>query len=420
MFVLIDNNNFFVSCERVFNPSLEGKPVIVLSSNDGCIIARSQEAKALGVPMGIPLFKVSSLIESHKVQVYSSNFALYADFSRRVINILEELAEHVEVYSVDESFIHFKERTPLEDLLRWSLHTRSTILQWLGLPTRIGIGPTKTLAKLANTWAKQFKEGICYVDQHHTDILKQTPIETVWGIGRRLSSRLHNHGVLTAFDFIHKSDSWIKRHYTIMGLRTAHELRGIPCLDLGESENTQKSLVVSRSFAQTTTEFETLYTYVSLLASRAAEKLRTRNLMAHEITLFIRTSPFRDKFYSQSACLRMPHPTNDTRMFLDCAHRVLHRIFKIGFSYKKAGICLLDLTPSQAPHQMSLFHVNHKENISSKPLMDTMDSLNKKYGTKTVGFGKCGLTQSTDVNITKREKLSPPYTTSWKHLKTVS
>lgn len=420
MFALVDSNNFFVSCERVFNPALEGKPVVVLSSNDGCVVARSQEAKTLGIPMGIPFFKIAALVKTHDVQVYSSNFALYSDFSRRVVDILESLAEHVEVYSVDESFIRFEKNTSLEEMLAWSKHARSTLLTWLGLPTRVGVGPTKTLAKLANAWAKKEAEGIYSIDQTCLEVFKQTPIEDIWGIGRRLSKRLHGEGIMMAFDFMNKSDAWIRKHYTVMGLRTAHELRGLPCFDREEGVS-QKSLVVSRSFAQTTANFDALYAYLSVFVSRAAEKLRQRDLRARTITIFIRTSPFQERTDSQSACLNLPHPTNDTRILLDFAHRILKSIFRPGFPYKKAGVCLLDLCATGSPSQMSLFCAESETDASSEILMRTMDHLNKRYGNRTLGFGTCGLMQTNTTNhIVKRAKVSPPYTTSWKHLKTVS
>lgn len=414
MFALIDANNFFVSCERVFNPSLEGKPVVVLSSNDGNVIARSEEAKALGIPMGIPFFKIKHLAQENDVKVFSSNFALYGSMSSRVVEVLESLTNHVEVYSVDESFVELSNKTFVEDYLVWGKTTRFVIAQWLGIPTRVGFGPTKTLAKLANHWAKTSPDGVFYLDHTYTNVLKKTSIEKVWGIGPRISKRLEAEGIQTAYDFLNMHDSWIRQNFTVNGIRTAMELRGVRCFELDEQPDPQKNMVVSRSFGMPTTEYDQLRSYIALFVSRGAEKLRKRKLYTKNIGVFIRTSPFKEgPYYSNYHTTTVSDLTNDTRILISAAIRLLKVIYKSGFLYKKAGICFIDLSTDN--NQLSL--LGHDAPPSSAPLMIALDQINKKFGRNITKFGACGVSkQKAFEAIAKREILSPQYTTSWNQL----
>lgn len=417
MYALMDCSNFFVSCERVFNPSLSHQPVIVLSSNDGCAISRSEEVKALGIPMGVPLFKIKHLIQQHSIKVFSSNFTLYADMSQRVMEILENLGFNYEPYSIDESFIELPDAWSLEELERWGVSLKSKISQWLGLPVRIGFGSTKTLAKLANERAKASKIGVLHIHKLTCDNLHMLPIEEVWGIGRRSIRTFHTHNIKTIGQLLSCSERWVRQAFNLIMLKTIRELKGEPCFLLNEGPELQKSMVISRSFSGEINTLEDVSERISIFASRAGEKLRQTGFLAREMGVFIRTSPFKEEVYSNSIIIPIPHYTNDTKDLIAHGLTCLQKIYKPGKQYKKAGIYICDMTDRVI--QTSLFEPTPSPTPSN--LMQAMDKLNQRYGNSTLKFGACGIKVKGGVrNLARRDKLSPNYTSQWSELLTVS
>ena len=407
-FALIDCNAFYVSCERVFNPQLNNKPVVALSNNDSCIIARSKEAKALGIKMGVPLFKVKDVIQKEKVIVFSSNYTLYADMSRRVMNVISEFAPSIEIYSIDEAFI---ELTGFKlDYEEYAKNLRSTILRCTGIPVSIGIGTTKTLAKVANHIAKDDEtlNGICsLVDVQNIDsILKQTKVEEVWGIGRQLSKKLTHQGVYNAKLLKYSDDQWIRKMMSINGLKTATELRGISCLPLQEFSVTRKSCCTTRTFGEPLMKLEDVEQAMTTFARRATERIRSEGLVASSVSAFLRTSPFdrRNKYYSNSDSVALHTPTCDTIMVVHSALSVVKKIFKEGYKYKKGGV-LLSGFYTKGTEPPSLFSSSKKE---SHNLMLTIDNINQRYGNDTIQMAsECHHTKWKQ----KRKNCTQSYTT---------
>ncbi len=408
IFALIDCNAFYVSCERVFNPQLNNRPVVALSNNDGCIIARSKEAKALGIKMGVPLFKVKDIIQKEKVIVFSSNYTLYADMSRRVMNVISEFAPSIEIYSIDEAFI---ELTGFKlDYEEYAKNLRSTILRCTGIPVSIGIGTTKTLAKVANHIAKDDEtlHGICsLVDAQNIDsILEQTKVEEVWGIGRQLSKKLTHQGVYNAKLLKYSDDQWIRKMMSINGLKTATELRGISCLPLQEFSVTRKSCCTTRTFGEPLMKLEDVEQAMTTFARRATERIRSEGLVASSVSAFLRTSPFdrRNKYYSNSDSVALHTPTCDTIMVVHSALSVVKKIFKEGYKYKKGGV-LLSGFYTKGTEPPSLFSSSKKE---SHNLMLTIDNINQRYGNDTIQMAsECHHTKWKQ----KRKNCTQSYTT---------
>ena len=384
VFALIDCNAFYVSCERVFNPKLNNRPVVALSNNDGCIISRSKEAKALGIKMGVPLFKVKDIVEKEKVVVFSSNYTLYADMSRRVMNIISSSSPYTEIYSIDEAFVELSS-LPI-DYESYAHQLRQTILQHTGIPVSIGIASTKTLAKVANHKAKKNDSlnGVCsLVNYNNIDqILELTEVGDVWGVGRRLSKKLINHGIHNAKLLKNCSDSWIRKMMSVNGLKTITELRGISCIPLEEYSMTRKSCCTTRSFGKLLTNLEDIEQAVTTFARRAAERIRSESLAASCVSVFVRTNPFDKKsaYYSNGASRTLSHPTHDSITIIETALLLTKRIFKNNYQYKKAGVLLSGLC-DESEIQETLFEKNYNQNSD---LMSAVDAINYRYGRDTL------------------------------------
>ena len=384
VFALIDCNAFYVSCERVFNPKLNNRPVVALSNNDGCIISRSKEAKALGIKMGVPLFKVKDIVEKEKVVVFSSNYTLYADMSRRVMNIISSSSPYTEIYSIDEAFVELSSLSV--DYESYAHQLRQTILQHTGIPVSIGIASTKTLAKVANHKAKKDDSlnGVCsLVNYNNIDqILELTEVGDVWGVGRRLSKKLINHGIHNAKLLKNCSDSWIRKMMSVNGLKTITELRGISCIPLEEYSMTRKSCCTTRSFGKLLTNLEDIEQAVTTFARRAAERIRSESLAASCVSVFVRTNPFDKKsaYYSNGASRTLSHPTHDSITIIETALLLTKRIFKNNYQYKKAGVLLSGLC-DESEIQETLFEKNYNQNSD---LMSAIDAINYRYGRDTL------------------------------------
>lgn len=401
MIALIDCNNFYVSCERVFNPKLIGMPVVVLSNNDGCVVARSKEAKALGVPMGAPAFEWREVFERGKVRVLSSNYTLYGDLSGRVMEVLEGFSPEVEVYSIDEAFLGVEDGAIGEKI-------RERVLQWVGIPVSVGIAKTKTLAKIAAELAKRGRGVVVLEDA--TTVLKELPVEEVWGIGRRLGLRLKQEGIYSAWQFCEKDDAWIRKHFSVTVLRTVWELRGIKCLELNEVEEKKQSIMCSRSFGKYQEDLGALEEAVSAYASQAAEKMRRQDSLASHLDVFVTTSPHSNKeFYANQIHLTLPEPTDYTPLLINWAKAGLRAIFKPGFFYKKCGVLLGGLV-DKVEYQPDLFH-QAAPTPKQKALMSLIDEM--KQAGKSLHFAAEGTQKPWKM---KRESTTPRYTTSWKEL----
>lgn len=416
MFALVDVNSFYASCETVFRPDLRGKPVVVLSNNDGCVIARSAEAKALQIPMGAPYFKLKNDFRRHNVQVFSSNYALYADMSNRVMTTLEDMAPAVEIYSIDEAFMcldGMQRLTSLDDLGR---KVRARIKQETHLTVGVGIAQTKTLAKLANHAAKKWSKTGGVLDLSNTDrqkkLLALVPVEDVWGVGRRISKKLNAMGITTAKDLADQSTYIIRKHFNVVLERTVRELRGEPCLELEEFAPTKQQIVCSRSFGSRITEYMDMRQAVCAFAERAAEKLRKERQYCKQIAVFVRTSPHAEGevFYGNQANGKLLTPSNDTRDIIRVAMDALDQIWLDGHRYMKAGVMLGDFF-SQGVCQLNLFD-EYRPQPNSEALMRVVDGLNQS-GKASLFFAGQGIEKSWAM---KREMLSPAYTTRFADL----
>ena len=387
---LVDCNSFYVSCERLFNPKIRRKPVVVLSNNDGCIISRSNEAKALGIKMGEPYFKAKEIIVKNKVEVFSSNYSLYGDLSRRVMRTLKRFNSDIEVYSIDEAFMDLS-NFPDNEVEKVAQEIRATVLQWTGIPTSIGIAKTKTLSKVANHIAKKKQSGITnFIGVENIDpLLEKVDINDVWGVGRQLTKFYHKNGIYNAKQLKNKSNTWIKKSSNVLGSRTAMELRGVSCIDLEKTKSKRKSCVVSRSFGQRIEKYQELKEAVAGYCLNASEKIRSESLVAKSITVFIRTSPFQSRFgyYSNSKTIDFPIGTNDSIEIVKTALIALESIFKNGYRYQKAGVLLSGL--SEATNNKNLFSSEKDEKINS--LMKSIDNTNYRYGRSTLSLASAGV-----------------------------
>ncbi len=409
-FALVDCNNFYCSCERLFRPDLKNVPVAVLSNNDGCIVARSQEVKDLGIKMATPLYQVVDQIKRHKVQVFSSNYTLYGDISARVMQTLEEFTPSLEVYSIDEAFLDLSGFCDLEE---YSQKIRSTVYQHIGVPVCVGIAPTKTLAKLANYAAKKYKATQGVVDlsdpERQKKLLALTPVAEVWGVGRKHTSSLEGKGITTALKLAQIDTQQIRRHYSIVMERTVRELNGESCIELDNSPAPKQQIVCSRSFEKKMSDSTMLREAICGFAARAVEKLREGGQLAQTVNVFIRTSPHgkTDPYYSNSATGKLINPSSDTRDILRMATRLFDTIYKKDYRYAKGGVILGDFClPGQA--QYDLFHPQ-TDNPNRDKLMQAIDSINHS-GQGQIWFG--GQRPKKDWFM-KQSHLSPAYTTRW-------
>jgi DNA polymerase V len=411
MLALCDCNSFYASCETVFDPKLRGKPVIVLSNNDGCVVARSPQAKAIGIKMGEPAFKIRHLIEQHDVQVFSSNYTLYGDLSQRVMTTLAAFTPELEVYSIDEAFLNLQELGHL-DLADYGQQIRQTVLQWTGVPTSIGIAQTKVLTKVAGDYAKRLPDGVLLLPQPPDPFLAEFPVADLWGIGRSHSRSLHAHGITTALQLRDVELSWARREYSVLMQRLVLELRGQPCFSLELNPPPKKSITVSRSFSKPIATLAELREAVATYTSRAAEKLRMHELTADAIQVFVQTSRFREDYYSDSATLSFVHSSDNTAEILHYALLGCDRVFRPDQQFKKAGVILLGLRP-KSQRQLSLWEPDESR---SAALMQTLDAINAKFGLGTIQFAAAGLKKPWAM---KGEMRSPRYTTVWSEIPVV-
>ena len=410
MYALVDCNNFFASCERVFDSRLEGKPVIVLSNNDGCAIARSNEAKALGIKMGANFFEIEELVKKHNVQVFSTNFVLYADMSLRIKGLLSTFCPDVEDYSIDESFANFNGFENY-NLKEYCTTIAKTIKQGTGIPVSIGVAPTKTLAKVANKYAKKYVayNNVCFIDTEEKRIkaLQKLEIGDVWGIGRQHTKRLTAMGVRTAYDFTQLSKAWVRKNMTVTGERTWSELQGVPCVAMETEAPPKQSIMVSRSFGKMIEDYNTISEAVSTYTAMATAKLRKQKSCAKSVLVFIDTNPFRNDLaqYSRHIVITLPVASNSTQEILHYVHDGLKKIYRPNYLYKKAGVMLMDIC-SETVVQGSLFdRVDRKKH---QRMMTALDAINDRYGRNTLKFACMGNGKAWHI---KQERLSPCYTT---------
>ena len=387
---LVDCNSFYVSCERLFNPRIRRKPVVVLSNNDGCIISRSNEAKALGIKMGEPYFKAKDIIIKNKVEVFSSNYSLYGDLSRRVMRTLKRFNSEIEIYSIDEAFLDLS-NFPDNEVEKVGREIRETVLQWTGIPTSIGIAKTKTLSKVANHIAKKKQSGVTsLINIENLDpILEKIEINDVWGVGRQLTKFYQKNGIYNAKQLKNKSNTWIKKSSNVLGSRTAMELRGIPCINLETTQTKRKSCVVSRSFGKRIKKFQELKEAVANYCLNASEKIRSESLVAKAITVFVRTSPFQRNFgyYSNAKTIDFPIATNNSIEIVKTSINILENIFKNGYQYQKAGVMLTGLRNDDG--RKNLFSSEKDEKINN--LMRSIDNTNYRYGRSTLSLASAGV-----------------------------
>ncbi|WP_439130602.1 Y-family DNA polymerase [Polaribacter sp.] len=411
MFALVDCNNFYASCERVFNPNLQEKPVAILSNNDGCVISMSDEAKKIGLPFGAPIFKWEQFCKQNNITVLSSNYPLYGDMSARVMNILRDFSPDIEVYSIDESFLEFKgfEHCNFEE---YAIKMRSRILKWTGIPTCVGIAPTKALSKVANKIARsnlKQSKGICVIDTDENRIkaLKWTKIGKVWGIGSRLKKRLQAKGIETAYDFTQLPSDWVLKNFSIVEWRLQKDLQGISKIPLEDAVTSKKMIATTRSFENTYSDIDNIKERIATFAASCAKKLREQKSNCHVITVFLRSNRF-DKnqaYLKVDRTVILSYPTDSTLVIAKAAIEAVKTIFKKGIKYKKAGVIISGLVPNDN-FQLNLFS---SENPKHKPLMSAIDHLNKKYKADKIKLGNQDLKRTWKM---KQERLSPKFTTN--------
>lgn len=417
IFALVDCNNFFVSCERVFRPDLWHKPVAVLSNNDACIVARSNEVKQMGVPMGAPLFKVDHLMKGKGVTLFSANFRLYGDFSQRVVQMLMRAAPSIEVYSVDESFLEISS-LPTDDYEEWAARLRADILQSTGIPVSIGVAPSKTLAKAAAEYAKQNSStrGVHAVqtDESRQELLKWLPVKDVWGVGRALAPKLLARGVSTAYDLTQVSEQWAEQQMSIRGLKTVRELKGESCLPIETEVEPQQTIARTRSFGHNVRDYYQLEGAIATFTAQAAVKLRAQRSVAAGVMVFLRT-PHGFEGRGSSTVVRLMQPSSDTGTLITAAIEGLQLIHDPEFAYRRAGVGLIGITSEEA-WQLSLLE-RTQDVDKQKALMQSVDALNKKYNVRLIRHGS-EHSMRTGWH-SKHQRRSPAYTTSWTELPVV-
>lgn len=413
MFGLMDCNNFYASCERVFNPALNGRPIVVLSNNDGCVIARSNEAKALGIKMGIPAYQIKDDIQDYGIAIFSSNYTLYGDMSSRVMSILSSLAPEIEIYSIDEAFINLD---GINDLQSLGNKIVTQVVRDTGIPVSLGIAPTKTLAKIANKFAKKYPayNRLCIIDteEKRSKALKLIDIAEVWGIGRKQAAKLEKQNIKTAYDFTQLPGSWVRKNMTVVGERTWKELRGISCIDIEAAPPSKKQICTSRSFGKMVEGIDTLAEAIATHASACAKKLRQQKSYAMSLMVFIHTNNFREDLpqYWKNTVIHLPVPTNDTLEIVHHALAGLKSIFMAGYQYKKAGVIITEITKSV---QLGLFDKINRD--KREKLMNAIDTINGAHNNHVKlavqGNGR-------DWKL-KQEQLSQRYTTDINEIITI-
>ena len=418
MYALVDCNNFYASCERVFQPQWEGKPIVILSNNDGCVIARSNEAKALGIPMGAPAFQYKSTFEQHNIKVFSSNYPLYGDMSSRVMSILESYTPNIELYSIDEAFLEFKGFDHF-DLDAHGRKMKKQVKQWTGIPVSVGIAPSKALAKIANKIAKKYpdKTGGVYVietEEQRVKALKWTAVKDIWGIGRQHRKRLENQNIRTAYDFCNLPDSWIRKHMSVLELRLKKDLLGLPYIQIEEVQPPKKSIATTRSFQTHYTKFDDLQERISTYANSCAEKLRAQKSSCTALMVFVRSNRFKENTpqYRNSCVVTLPYATDSSLTLSKYAIMGLKSIFKEEIEYKKAGVILLGLIPS-AHRQLNLFHEKIDQHDG---LMQAIDHIHKRFGPHRIKLATQDLNKTWKM---RQEHLSNRYTTELNEIITV-
>ena len=418
MYALVDCNNFYASCERVFQPQLNGKPVVVLSNNDGCIISRSDEAKAIGIPMGAPEFKVRPILKEHNITMLSSNYPLYGDLSNRVMQLLQEFTPNIEIYSIDEAFLNFN-GIAITDFNEYGLSIKNRTLKWIGIPVCVGIAPTKVLSKIANKIARKFPlktKGVYVIDtdEKRVKALKWTKIEDVWGIGRRTTKKAMLRNIKTAYDFIQpQHENWIQKEMGVIGLRLKYELEGKSVLDLEPTSEQKKSVAITRSFPKQIADFDLLKERISTFAGVCAEKLRKQSTCCYTIVvmLVIDKHKYETNQYYFNAATTLPFASNSSLTITKEAITLLKQLHrgKEGIKFKKAGVIVTELIPENSKQ----FHLFEEENPKHLSLMKTMDDLNKKFGNRKIKLANQNLKLTWDMN---QNHLSPRYTTCFNEI----
>jgi DNA polymerase V len=420
VFALVDCNNFYASCEKLFDPKLKDRPVVVLSNNDGCVVARSAEVKALGIPMGVPWFQIQAEARRYGIVAFSSNYALYADMSNRVVEVLSDFSPNLEVYSIDESFLDLSGMSMrAESLVAYGVEIRQRVADWLGLAVCVGIAPTKTLAKLANHCAKKGlagADGVCDFTTLNpgalTHLFARIDVGEVWGVGRQIKARLAAMGIQTVRQLRDADAETIRARFSVVLERTVCELRGESCLDLQEVVPDKQQIMSSRSFGTLVYERADLEEAVASYIAKAAEKLRAQDSLAGGVQVYIRTNVFKPEVpqYQKGVTVPLPEATADTRVLTQWAIRILRRIYRPGFGYHKAGVMLLDLVPA-AKRQLALFDSQGGAgDARSGKLMAVLDDINQRYGRQSLRLAAEGVERSWQM---RRGNLSPGYTTSW-------
>ncbi len=408
MIALVDCNSCYASCEQIFRPDLRGKPVVVLSNNDGCIIARTKEAKALGIPDLEPYFKQKAALRKHRVKVFSANFRLYGDVSNQVMANLRAFSPHVEQYSIDEMFLDVDRVT--DDLNAYALQIKKQLWRNVRMPVGVGIAPSKTLSKLANHAAKHIKkDGVAVLAsaEKWQWLEQRLPVNKVWGIGSRLTARLERIGIRTAYELAQADPKWVRRFTSVNVEKTIEELNGIACFELEEVPVPKKEIFVTRTFAHKIEQLEELLRHISRYASAAAEKLRQQDSYCQALYVFVHTSRFKGNYYANSVEVRLPHPTSDSALIIRFARLGMQALYKQGYLFNKCGIGLLDLR-DRAFYQSDLFSAEQLPRTDE--LMKTLDRINRRYGRDTMTFGAEGLTGRWTM---QQNRLSPSYTSSW-------
>ena len=424
MIALVDCNNFYASCERVFSPKLDRIPIVVLSNNDGCVVARSNEAKALGIAMGVPLFKIKALIKEEGVRVFSSNYELYGDMSSRVVSVLRRFVPEIEIYSIDESFINFDGVPNLNEL---SSEMRSTVKKWTGIPVSVGLGDTKTLAKIANHKAKKKPSGVHRTSADSIEDLEHLPVDEIWGIGAKLARRLRSIGITTALQFKNTSAALVRKVGGVVMERTHQELNGFRCFEF-EQPQPRQNICCSRSFGRRVEKLQDVESALSSYVSKAVRKMRAEGSVANGIQVFLNTDRFNTSSpqYNNSSSGRLPYPSSDLLTVANEANRHLKRIFRKGYSYKKVGVLLLGLTP-EGQQQLPLFanSIGRKKNgriqikVRRERLNEAIEEIISKLGKEAISLGRASLKRNGGHRAPwslKSENLSPKYTTRWEDL----
>lgn len=409
---LCDCNSFYASCEIALNPRLQHKPVVIASNNDGVVVTGNAKAKGLGLKMGVPLFKVQDLIQQHDVRVFSSNYALYGDLSQRVMSVLEQHTPEQEIYSIDECFMRIPE---FAEATTYSHNIRKTVMKWTGIPVSIGVATSKTLAKIANHVAKQQKQFDLATAGNAEGILATFPVKEIWGIGRQYNKWLLSQGIETAKELRDANEGMIRQKMGVVGVRMIHELRGISCLPLELVAKPKKEICVSRSFGQPVTELADLQDAIATYASRAAEKLRHQQQVAEAMIVFARTSPFKSRYFRQSATVQFPIATSYTPAMVEAARKAMARIYEPGRELQKAGVLMVGLCPETTIQG----HLWEKDEgwEKRKRLMSIMDEVNDRFGRGTIGIAASGVKQTWKMQSKWR---SPRYTTCWAELPVAS